>query len=255
MRIIDADTHISPLGQANCITADELIRRLDYCNIDKALAWLRPPYMREIDSSNRYIYESVKKYPDRILGFGWADPMIGVDRAKDAVKQCVYEYGLLGVKLNGAQNEYYIDDERLSMPVIEEIAKTGKPIAFHIGADAYERTHPFRLAKIAKRYPEMPILMVHMGGAGIPDLSEPCMEVALEHKNIMLIASATQDTALLKAITVLGSKRVCFGSDTPFRLMHAQLAMTKAVLDGENFTDEQKDDVLYGNIAAFLGVK
>jgi len=47
-------------------------------------------------------------------------------------------------------------------PVVEEIAGTGKMIAFHCGADAYDRTHPARIAKIAGQYLEMQILCVHM---------------------------------------------------------------------------------------------
>ena len=66
------------------------------------------------------------------------------------------------MKLNGAQNSYYIDDLELTGSIIEEIAQSGKVLAFHVGADAYEYTHPFRVAKIAKMYPELKILMVHM---------------------------------------------------------------------------------------------
>ena len=69
--IIDADTHISPTGEdANAITIDELLRRMDRAGVDKALAWLRPPYLREIDESNAYVYRATQQHPDRILGFG-----------------------------------------------------------------------------------------------------------------------------------------------------------------------------------------
>lgn len=54
------------------------------------------------------------------------------------------EYGFYGVKLNGAQNSFYIDDESISLPLAEEVAKTGKLLAFHIGADEYDFTHPYR---------------------------------------------------------------------------------------------------------------
>jgi uncharacterized protein len=79
------------------------------------------------------------------------------------VKRCIEEYGFYGVKLNGAQNNYIIDSDDLAMPVIEEIAKLGKPIAFHIGPDEYENTHPLRAARVAGLYPEIPIIMIHMG--------------------------------------------------------------------------------------------
>jgi predicted TIM-barrel fold metal-dependent hydrolase len=250
--IIDADTHISPTGEdAMAITYDELVRRMERAGVDKALTWLRPPYMREIAESNAYVYEATKQYPDRILGFGWADPHLGVERSKDDVKRCVYDYGFHGVKLNGAQNSYYIDDPKLSLPLVEEIAKTGKLLAFHVGTDAYETTHPFRVAKVARTFPELMILMAHMGGVAHHDLSNAGIEMAKECPNLFLIGSAVRSRAILKAIKTLGADRVCFGSDTPFELMHVEVAKYHALLDSE-VTPEEKQQVMGGNIARLM---
>ena len=119
------------------------------------------------------------------------------------------------------------------MPVVEEIAKSGKLIAFHCGADAYEKTHPARIAKIAKRYPAMQILCVHMGGVGVPDMSKAAIELAQEHANVALIGSEINPISVLNAVKTLGAERVCFGSDTPFGLMRVRVAMYNALLDGE----------------------
>jgi predicted TIM-barrel fold metal-dependent hydrolase len=253
--IIDADVHISPTSEGgNSIGYEELLRRMDRAGVDKALTWLQPPYLREIDGANARVYEAMKQHPDRILGFGWADPNLGVEKAKDTVKRCVYEYGFYGVKLNGAQNSFYIDDPILSIPVIEEIARTGKLLAFHVGADAPEHTHPFRVGKIARRFPEVQILMVHMGGAARPDLSDAAIEIAQEYPNLTLIGSGVRAIAVLKAIKTLGATRVCFGSDTPFALMHVEVAKYNALLDGEA-SDQQKHDVMAGNIVRLLDLK
>jgi predicted TIM-barrel fold metal-dependent hydrolase len=253
--IIDADTHISPTGEdAMAITYDELVRRMDRAGVDKALTWLRPPYMREIAESNAYVYKATQQHPDRILGFGWADPHLGVERSNDDVKRCIYDYGFYGVKLNGAQNSYYIDDPRLSLPLVEEIAKTGKLLAFHVGTDAYEATHPFRVAKVAKMFPELKILMAHMGGVAHHDLSNAAIEMAEECPNLILIGSAVRARAILKAIKTLGAGRVCFGSDTPFELMHVEVAKYHALLDGE-VTPEEKQQIMGGNIARLMELK
>jgi predicted TIM-barrel fold metal-dependent hydrolase len=252
--IIDGDTHISPTGEdAYAITFDELIRRMDRSGVAKALAWLRPPYGREIDESNAYVYQATQQHPDRILGFGWADPRLGVDTAKNAVRRCVETYGFYGVKLNGAQNSYYIDDPQISLPVIEEIAKYDTLLAFHVGADAFEATHPFRVAKIARLFPEVQILMVHMGGVGHADLSNAAIEMAQQCPNLTLIGSSVRATAILKAIKLLGAHRVCFGSDTPFGLMHVEVAKYKALLEGE-VTSGEREMIMAGNIARLLGL-
>ena len=228
-----------------------MLRQMDRSGVDKALTWLQPPYMRKIDASNEYIYQATKQHPDRILGFGWADPHLGVEKAKDTVRKCVYEYGFPGVKLNGAQNEFYIDDPVMSVPVIEEIAKAGKLLALHVGADAFEQTHPFRVAKIARQFPETQILVVHMGGVAVPDLCNATIEMSQECPNLTLIGSKANAFAILRAIEVLGSSRVCFGSDTPHTLMHVELAWYNALLDGE-VSEEDKYNVMAGNVLRLL---
>jgi predicted TIM-barrel fold metal-dependent hydrolase len=246
--IIDADVHISPFDLGYNINTDELLRRMDRSNVAKALTWLQPPYFPDIVEGNKYVYQAAQNHPDRILGFGWTDPHYGIQEAIDEANRCIQEYGFYGVKLNGAQNRFYIDSEDFAFPVIDAIAKMDTLLAFHIGTDAFEATHPFRLAKVARRYPKTPILMVHMGGVAFNDLSNAAIEIALEYPNITLIGSGVQATKILKAVKILGADRICFGSDTPFALMHVELAMYNALLDGE-VTPDEKALIMGGNIA------
>ena len=249
--IIDADTHISPTGGQFAI--EQHLARMERYGVDKTLSWLRPDYTgRGIEARNAYVYQATRHYPARILGFGWADPTVGVDHAKDVVKKCVYEYGFYGVKLNGAQNNFFIDDPELSLPVVAEIAATGKMLAFHIGADAYERTHPSRAARIARMYPQMTILMVHMG-MNSADMNRAVIEAAQENPNMILVGSSTSDNAVLQAIKTLGAERVCFGSDSPFQRQHVALATYNALLDGE-VTESEKALVMGGNIVRLFGL-
>jgi hypothetical protein len=244
--IIDADTHIAPTGGDFALEAH--LERMEQAEIDKTLTWLKPDYEGEgIEGHNRYVYDAMQQYPDKILGFGWADPTVGVEHAKTMVRVCTEEYGLYGVKLNGAQNVYRIDDPMLSLPVIEEIAKAGARLAFHIGPDAYERTHPLRAERVAKMYPEMTILMVHMGMTDW-DMNQAVVEVAARNPNMALIGSATDAKAVLHAIDVLGADRVCFGSDAPFRRPHVVRATYEAALRYE-VSKEDRALVMGGNIA------
>lgn len=252
--IIDADVHISPTPEGgNSIHVDELLRIMDHAGVDKAITWLQPPYLRHIAEANAYVWEAMRGHPDRILGFGWVDPHLGIQEAKDTVKRCIDDYGFYGVKMNGAQNAFYIDDPVLSLPIIEEIANTGKLLALHIGTDAYEYTHPFRLGKIARLFPRLPILAVHMGGVGFHDLSDAAIEIAEQYLNITLIGSAVRSKPILKAIQALGSSRVCFGSDTPFELMHVEVAKYHALLDGVVSQHDQAN-IFSGNIRRLLGI-
>ncbi len=195
---------------------------------------------------------AMREHPDRILGFGWADPNLGVERAIDEAQRAL-DQGCFGVKLNGAQNGYPIDDPQLAMPVIGEVARAGSVLALHVGADAYDHTHPARVATIARAFPALRILVVHMGGAAFHDLSAPAIAVAADHPNLTLVGSAVRAQPILRAIHTLGADRVCFGSDTPFELMHVELAKYRALLEGE-ISPMEIEDVMGGNIARVLGL-
>jgi hypothetical protein len=252
--IIDCDVHISPKPTGgNSITIDELLRRMDRAGVDKALTWIQPPYWRLTEESNRYVYQATKDHPDRILGFGWADPNCGPDYAMDEAKRCIEEYGFYGVKLNGAQNEFYIDDPEKALPIVEYVASTGKMLAFHIGGDSPEHTHPFRMAKLARAFPDTRMFMVHMGGAHFHDFGNAAIEFCAQCPNITIIGSTIRCQPLLKAIKTLGAHRVCFGSDAPFELIHVEVAKYRALLEGE-ITPEEMDLVMSGNVQRLFGL-
>ena len=251
--IIDADCHISSSRfDSLAMTADDLVRQMDRNGVDKALVWLKPRYDKVIEAENQAIFEAWQKYPDRLLPFGWANPHHGKQATSDTIKRCFEEYDFYGIKFNGAQDGYVIDDADFAMPYIEAAAAYGKPIAFHIGSDFYENTHPYRLGRIAARFPENQFIMIHMGGAAQPSLSRSAIETAREHANITIIGSAIPFLEVLQAINTLGTQRICFGSDSPFKLMHAELAAYKALL--RDVDEVSRAAVLGGNIAQLLGV-
>lgn len=251
--IIDADCHISSHRfDSLAITADELVAQMDRNGVDKALVWLKPPYDKQIEPENRAVYEAAQRYPARLLPFGWANPHLGRTRTLATIKRCFEEYGFSGIKFNGAQDGYVIDDDDFALPYIEEAAKYGKVIAFHIGADFYENTHPTRLGRIAGLFPETRFILIHLGGAASPSLVRAAIEVMTAHSNITAIGSNIDERAVLQALERLGPQRLCFGSDTPFRLMHVQLAKYRALL--RDFPPDAQAQVLGGNLARLLGV-
>jgi predicted TIM-barrel fold metal-dependent hydrolase len=106
--IFDADVHLSKT-EPNGLTAERVLEKMDRAGVDMANIWLQPPYMREIEDANRYIYESSKAHPDRFVATGWVDPNFGQERTMDMLRRCVETYGMRSIKFNGAQNGFYID--------------------------------------------------------------------------------------------------------------------------------------------------
>ncbi len=67
-----------------------------------------------------------------------------------------------------------------------------------------------------------------------------------------IIGSGVPAPAVLKAIQTLGVDRVCFGSDTPFCLMHVELAKYRALL--RDFSEHDQAGILGGNLAQLLSL-
>ena len=213
--IFDCDSHISPYKMLpESIGAEEWDARMERAGIDKAICWLMQQKIDTVYESNRYIYESSKRYA-RMVPFGWISLKEGIDNSLDETTRCLKEYGFRGIKINGSQNFHNIDSPE-TLRIVERIAELGGMVAFHIGAESPEYTNPKRAAVVARLYPEMPVIMVHMGGVIKPDVSEAVIEAAAENPNMMLVGSSISVDKVANAIRKLGPERVLFGSDTPY---------------------------------------
>ena len=251
--IVDADCHISSRRfDGLALTADDLVARMDAAGVERALVWLKPPYDKDIDPENRAVYEASRAFPDRLIPFGWVNPRLGQAHALDTLARCFDEYGFHGVKFNGAQDDYVIDDDELVLPIVERAAAYGKVLAFHIGADFPENTHPYRLGRIAARFPDTTFLLIHLGGAAFPALDRAAIEVARAHAHLHVIGSAIHERAILAALAALGPDRISFGSDMPFFLMHVRRAMYEALLAGHD--DRTRRGVMGENILRVVGL-
>jgi predicted TIM-barrel fold metal-dependent hydrolase len=249
---IDADCHLAAQSSGTGIGSDELLRRLDQAGVDRAITWPMVSYTRDIAPDNAAIHAAWRAHPERIIPFGGVNPMLGLDVARDELRRCIEVYGVRGVKLNGARDGYYIDDPVLSWPLIEMIAEAGLVLAFHCGANDFEKTHPYRVAKVSARYPELRIMLVHMGGSGLPDIADAVADLAAQFPNWYLIDSEVEYRKIHKALAKLGPHRICYGSDTPFCPMRYEWGLRQVVY--QDLTPEQRELVFGGNIAGMLGL-
>ena len=248
---IDADCHLAAPSNGTGIGADELLRRLDEVGVDRAITWPMVSYRRDIAPDNAAIHAAWQAHPDRIIPFGGVNPMLGVAEAAQELERCIAN-GVRGITLNGARDGYAIDDPVLSLPLIERIAGAGLALAFHCGVNDLERTHPWRIARISAQFPELNILLVHMGGSGSPDMAQSVIDLATENPRWLLIDSEADYRKVLLALNTLGAERLCYGSDTPFCPMRYEWGLRQVVY--QDLSAAQRDLVLGGNIARVLGL-
>jgi predicted TIM-barrel fold metal-dependent hydrolase len=297
--VVDADTHISdPKLEAfharppdlahpddyyhgKPISAEQLIAMMDASGIDMSLAWQNPAVTKYTGSpdedyqsllaANTYIHDAARRYPDRILPAGWTDPQaLGVEGALRMARHCVEQLGFPIVKMNPAQNEFPIDDDRVA-EVVDLIVSLGATPAFHFGADT-PFTPPEGLVRAAARIEPRQVIAVHMGGGGAGYVeAEPVYREArtagLHQANIHYILSAKRETHMESDLITYEAAgepfrgNISCASDAPYGLPHWCFAGFRAMLRNlaspEAHTDERvrsgKARFSQESIAGYLG--
>jgi predicted TIM-barrel fold metal-dependent hydrolase len=126
--------------------------------------------------------ELVKKYPEKLIGFLSVHP-----EQRDAlgeVERCVFDLGMKGIKL--APNYQRFDPTATDAVRVYEMAnKLGLPIIFHQGTSPVRNAplrygHPLVMDEIATRFPELRIIMAHMGHPWFEDT----ITVLRKHPNV-----------------------------------------------------------------------
>jgi len=303
--VIDTDTHITnPLligaktrsklksitgyFHGMPITAEQLINEMDLTGVDMALVWQNPAAIdygknqnvnyQKLIEANEYIYTSSRKYPTRFIAAGWTDPKaLGVELAKKCAEKLILEYGFPIVKMNPAQNGFYMDSPMV-FDVLETIIGLNAIPAFHVGSDT-EFTSVDALEKIAKRYPEVPVIAVHMGGggAGYPEAESnyhAIRNLGLKYENLKFPLSAKRDTHIesdLITYKLAGEhfyRNLFYASDAPygklswnvggFQLMLKNLrskdylADTRLQEHPDLFDCKAEQQIMGGNFATFM---
>jgi predicted TIM-barrel fold metal-dependent hydrolase len=223
--IVDADTHLTNIEktepiileklhatpnyyQGRPIDANDLLREMNMSGVNMSLVWQNPAatvYVEDKDenfkrllAANQYIYETACKYPDRFMPAGWTDPKaLGHDNAKKLVDILIQEFGFAIVKMNPAQNQFPISSDSVVDMVGYIISQKAIP-AFHYGADTVF-TPASGLETLAQKYPESPIIAIHMGGGGAgyieaETLYHQSRDLGLKYPNIKYVLSAKRDT-------------------------------------------------------------
>jgi predicted TIM-barrel fold metal-dependent hydrolase len=162
---------------------------------------------------NDYIAECVTMHPDRLVGFGRLDP-----RREDALKELTRIKRKL--RLTGLKLHPFVECFRPDHPFFDEFFQKANelklPILFHTG-DGF--SSPGLISKIAKKYPELPMILGH--------LREGTISALKECDNIYVETSGTLPE-FIELATEIDENRVLFGSDAPYYRYPTQIAIVEA---------------------------
>jgi predicted TIM-barrel fold metal-dependent hydrolase len=169
---------------------------------------------------NDYVAAYVARDPARLVGFGSVDP--SSPTAIDELERMRADLGLVGCKLGPV----YQDLDPLGpefLRVCEALERLELPLLIHQGttfarAGSLLRARPILLDEIALRFPELRIVIAHMGHPWF----EEAIAVVRRHPHVYADVSALVSrrwllyNALVQAIEYRVEHKLLFGTDFPF---------------------------------------
>lgn len=239
---IDAHSHIGAFGSPFHIDFDEtrLLEQMKAFRIEKTILCAADCHSTE---DVNLVY---KKHPEQIIPLVWTNASEG-KIAYDMLEHYLRDEGFAGAKLQSLFDGYTVDAPCVD-PVMELARHYKKPIFIHCGHPPFSL--PWQIGLLAKRHPDVPIVMIHMGhGHGV--YIEGSVNTALEYDNLYLECSGMPMGSWIKAAyEQVGSNRIMFGIDSPFHdpSVEIQRVMTCGL------DDKALQDVFYNNAAKFMGI-
>jgi uncharacterized protein len=242
--IVDGHVHIgkSTRLQIN-IDGEGLVRIADSIGVDILCCTDLTALFYDMHEGNRLLYDEMRRFPDRILGYASLHSTRFGEEALDEIRVCREEYGMRGLKIYSTP-EMSIAEPAM-IPIMELCSELKMPILAH--------TTPAECEYLMTRVPEAQFIMAHAGGQPFAngDWNRAIM-VAQRFPNLYLdTACSTVDTGFVEAcVHALGADRVIFGTDVPLLDPWPQLAKVKET----RLTEAQRELLMGGNILRLMGV-
>jgi len=233
---------------------------------------------------NDHLAQVVAENPNRFVGLGTL-PMQAPELAVKELRRCMQDLGLAGIQIGSHVNGMNLDDPPL-FPIFEEAERLGAAIFVHPwDMLAKERMNKYWLpwlvgmptetaiaicsfifGGVLERLPKLKVCFAH-GGGSFPQLIgrlehgfEMRPDLCATHNTRppsaylgrFWVDSLVHTPDLLRALVkLLGTNRVCMGTDDPFPL--GELAPGKRIRESE-LDGKTEDMLLAENALEFLGL-
>src|SRR5262249_3034014 len=129
----------------------------------------------------------------------------------------------------------------LLRPLLEICQAHDAPVIVRTG---FHPCEPLLFLPLAEAFPEVKIILAHMGGRIFSD----AMIVAERAANVYLETSAQMPMAIVAAINHIGAERIVFGTDTPYGIAAGEVERIKSL----NLSNETLSKVCETNMLGIL---
>jgi predicted TIM-barrel fold metal-dependent hydrolase len=254
MRAIDIHTHpILRDDRRGRAGADSLIARARAHGIrhivalGDVLAYGRSPTQEQLRKINDDTFWLMRRHPGFVTGFCHLNPTLGERAVRRETERCVAR-GFRGLKLEIANNAR----DACMAPLMREAQRHAIPVLQHAWSMTKIRqrsfhTDPEDVATLARRWPDVRIIMAHLTGCGVRGVLavKPFANVLVD------TSGAAPEAGIVEfAVAHLGAKRVLYGSDVPIRDFSVALSR----ITGSRLDAATKKRILHDNAAELLGL-
>lgn len=221
--IIDTHVHI---GRNDHIKADVkmLLASMEAAHIDKSLVYASILG----DCPNDYLLEQVKPHKEKLYAVACGTN----EMSSAAIQQLVGWYKdkkIVAVKFYPGYEHYYPTDYNLKS-VLYALTKVKCPVIFHSGdclntckGAKLKYSHPIHIDDIAVDFPDLKIIIAHMGFPWVKDTAEVCFKNTNVYTDLSgyvygkfnAIDSKKFKKTVIEFLDIAPSSKLLFGSDFP----------------------------------------
>lgn len=191
---------------------------------------------------NRRTIEFIDKYPDKISGQFWIKPLLQgwTQQVEDFIYRNKKYFCAIKIHPYHSKLAFTIKNYREYIHMARRLAL---PMAIHTATD--ELSASKNVYKVAKEYPDINFIMVHMDLGGT---HQDAIEYIKKLDNLYGDTTWVDPESALKAVKECGSTKIMFGTDATIDGVHTYKKYEKLMKTlKENLSEEEFDNVFCKN--------
>ena len=267
---IDTHIHILPddVHEANPDSEDAWVHAADlhkYCGmmdrlgIEKAIIMpFNDPWLMSmeftIDAVHKSLYDMKQRYPGKFYAFADVDTRNAPAESVDAIRKAIVEYGLDGIKIHPNNTGVDLDSE-YNQPIFAFAQEHRIPVAIHSWPNSEnDRSAACRIVKVMEQYPDMTVIVSHMGAYQWEHLvpTRAYVDISAILPDYVSTYGITKTNGILRTF---GTDRLIFATDYPdSRSLFPEEIYNSYfdILNKMDFTAEEAEKITFGNIIRIL---
>lgn len=228
-------------------TVEELMTSHKDAGIDTCVIHAVATTPHQVETVNDYVAKIAYENKGSIYAFGSLHQ--DYDNKIAEIDRCI-SMGLKGIKLHPDTQQFNVDDDRLLEAY--DYMQGKLPLLLHAGDYRYDYSHPRRIQRICRMFPNLLVIGAHFGGWSVYDEG---VKYLLGEENCMVDTSSTSGFTtpekFAELIHTFGEDRLLFGTDFPMWDTKGELDRFMEV----KLSDSQREKILYTNAARILKIK